>query len=275
MSQQLNAPAIEVSDLTKIYKSPGGRQHKALDSVSFKLGRGQTMAIVGESGAGKTTLVRCIAGLESPTSGKVLIEGKQFKVRAGSVSPIQMVFQNPTDALDPMRSIGSSIGEPLRSLSRRVKREHVEDLLRLVGLNASRYSQRPSTFSGGQLQRVVIARALAPGPRVLLCDEPTSALDVSVQAQIINLLLNFQDQYSFANVIVTHDLAVANALSDYVLVLHRGRTVFSGSMHELLDPDAVLDPYVSTLLEASRASDLSLSIGRAGEAGTPRPSHAA
>jgi ABC-type dipeptide/oligopeptide/nickel transport system ATPase subunit len=136
-----------------------------------------------------------------------------------------MVFQDPREALNPFRSIGQSVGEPLRQLSEVDCRHRVATLLSHMGLDPTRAAERPSAFSGGQLQRVVIARALAPSPQVLLCDEPTSSLDVSVQAQIVNLLLQLQQEHGFACVLVTHDLTVARVLADDVLVLRRGVVV--------------------------------------------------
>ncbi|WP_020502555.1 ABC transporter ATP-binding protein [Sciscionella marina] len=251
----IDTPAIEVAGITKTFGSRAVRP--ALDTVSFTVLPGYTTAVVGESGAGKTTLIRCVAGLEKPSSGEILIHGKPLVPRPGHTSPVQMVFQNPSDALDPMRSIGSSIAEPLRGTARGQRRSRVRELLSLVGINPSRAAERPRAFSGGQLQRVVVARALAPAPDVLLCDEPTSALDVSVQAQIINLLLELQEQHRFAMVLVTHDLAVAKVLADDILVLRKGTTRFYGDVHELLTPSGPLDEYVAGLVDTSRASELS------------------
>ena len=250
-----DAPAIEVSELTKVYSGRGGKR-PALSGVSFAVERGHTIAIVGESGAGKTTLIRCIAGLEKPSAGTILIGGKPLTLRYGVTSPVQMVFQNATDALDPMRSVDSSIAEPLRAGSRVARRERVRELLSLVGINPTRAGDRPKAFSGGQQQRIVIARALAPSPDVLLCDEPTSALDVSVQAQIVNLLLDLQRKQGFAAIVVTHDLAIARVLADDVLVLRHGEVRYHGTTSGLLDPTEPLDDYVAGLVGASRNSQL-------------------
>lgn len=198
---------------------------RVLNEISFDLARARTLAVVGESGAGKSTLARLVAGLERPALGRVEVDGRPPRIRSGRVSPVQMVFQHPGDALNRFCSIGSSVAEPLRRIPRRERGLRVAELLERVGLDASRARDRPALFSGGQLQRIVMARALAADPRVLLCDEPTSALDVSVQAQIVNLLLDLQVAHGFACVLVTHDLGVARVLADDVLVLRAGEMV--------------------------------------------------
>ena len=215
---------LEVTGIRHVYDA-GPRELVVLDDVSCALDTGRTLAVVGESGAGKSTLARLIAGLERPTAGSVTIDGKPPRLRSGHPALVQMVFQNPVAALSPSLGIADSVGEPLLGLPRRERRRRVQALLEDVGLDPARGDQRPAAFSGGQLQRVVIARALAPEPRVLLCDEPTSALDVSVQAQIINLLLRVQEDRAFACVLITHDLSVARVLADDVLVLRRGVAV--------------------------------------------------
>lgn len=215
---------LDVRGLTREFHRRGASR-VALNNVSFELARGRTLAVVGESGAGKTTLARLIAGLDRPTAGTVLIANQRPRLRSGTASPVQIVFQNPTDALNPFLSIGRSIGEPLRQLERRLRHQRVAELLEQVGIDPKRSRQRPRSFSGGQQQRVVIARALAASPEVLICDEPTSALDVSVQAQIVNLLLTLQRELGFAMVLVTHDLSVVRVLADEILVLRRGEMV--------------------------------------------------
>jgi ABC-type glutathione transport system ATPase component len=193
--------------------------------VSFELELGRTLAVVGESGAGKSTLARLIAGLDRPTAGAIRVDGRPPRPQPGRPSPVQMVFQDPKDALNPFLSVERSVAEPLAGTAREARRARVRELLERVGLDPRRAGQRPASFSGGQQQRIVIARALAASPRILVCDEPTSALDVSVQAQIINLLLELQAQLGFACVLVTHDLAVVRVLADDVLVLRRGLVV--------------------------------------------------
>lgn len=213
---------VDVRAVSRIFRHRGGKEQVALKDVSFQLQAGRTLAIVGESGAGKSTLARLVAGLDNPSSGAILIEGERLRLRSGVPSPVQMVFQDPQDALDPRLSVGFSVAEPLRRLSNTQRRQRVAELMSLVGLNPSRMDERPGAFSGGQQQRIVIARALAAAPRVLVCDEPTSAVDVSVQAQIINLLLDLQSSLGFACLLVTHDLSVARVLADEVMVLRAG-----------------------------------------------------
>ncbi len=199
-----------------------GEQRVVLQDVSFAVPAGRTLGVIGESGAGKSTLVRLLAGLEHPTGGRVEIDGSPVRLRPGRSSPVQMVFQQPLSALNPHRSVGDSIAEPIHRVSRDARQAIVASLMERVGIPPARAGQRPSRFSGGQLQRIVLARALAGQPRVLLCDEPTSALDVSVQAQIINLILELQLEQQFACVLVTHELNVAKVLADEVLVLRSG-----------------------------------------------------
>lgn len=249
-------PAIEVIGLSKTFDRRRGVPRTALTDVGFTVDAGGTTAVVGESGSGKSTLIRCVAGLEKPSSGRILIHGRPAVLQPGRTSAAQMVFQDPYGALDPMRSIGSSVGEPLRRFSLARRRARVAELLSLVGISPARFKERPRAFSGGQLQRIVIARALAPEPKILLCDEPTSALDVSVQAQLINLLLQLQHEHQFALIVVTHDLCVAKVLADDVLVLRAGRVLFEGAADQLFEAPEPLDPYVEGLLQASRESEL-------------------
>jgi ABC-type glutathione transport system ATPase component len=218
-------PILSVRGVSRRYRVKGGTRD-ALRDVTFELRANATIAVVGESGAGKSTLTRLIAGFEQPSSGSVLVNGAPASVAAGRVSPVQMVFQHPVDALNRFASVGTSIAEPLlRTHARQERQERVEELLARVGIAPARSADRPSAFSGGQLQRIVLARALAADPQLLLCDEPTSALDVSVQAQIVNLLLELQEARGFGCVLVTHDLAVARILADEVLVLRDGAVV--------------------------------------------------
>jgi ABC-type dipeptide/oligopeptide/nickel transport system ATPase subunit len=222
---------LEIERATKTY-GRGQAQHTALDSISFAVVRGQTVAVIGESGAGKSTLVRLIAGLEKPTSGAIKVLGDAPRLIRGQVSPVQVVFQDPVEALNRHQSVGASIAEPLRGLSARERQGRVSELMVDVGIDPARSRDRPRALSGGQLQRVVIARALAAEPALLLCDEPTSALDVSVQAQIVNLLLDLQERNRFACVLVTHDLGVARIMSDDLVLLRRGRIEENGRNEE-------------------------------------------
>ena len=225
---------LVADQVAKTYRSIGG-DRRALDTVSLELRAGETLAVVGESGAGKTTLIKLLAGLEAPSEGSITLDGASIKPSRRRPSPIQMVFQNPLEALSPYWSIRRSVGEPLRSMKRSERAERVTTLLETLGIDRANHERRPATFSGGQLQRVVLARALAPGPKVLLCDEPTSALDVSVQAQIINLILELQQRDEFACLLVTHDLTVARVLADRILVLKDGAVDHAGPASEFFE----------------------------------------
>jgi ABC-type glutathione transport system ATPase component len=224
MTDPTNPPALKVEHVTHAYGRMASRRI-VLEDISFEVQAGQTVAVIGESGAGKSTLTRIIAGLEAPAGGRVLIDGEPTRVRTGHVSPVQMIFQHPSEALNRFASVGTSIAEPIRGLTRAQRRERVVELMERVGIDGSRANQKPKSFSGGQLQRIVTARALAADPKVLLCDEPTSALDVSVQAQIVNLLLDLQDAQRLTIVLVTHDLGVAKTMADDVIVLRNGKLV--------------------------------------------------
>jgi ABC-type glutathione transport system ATPase component len=224
MNGQDQQPVLRIDGVTHAYGKLA-QKRTVLDEVSFDVQHGRTTAVIGESGAGKSTLTRIIAGLEQPAAGQVLIDGRPARVQTGKVSPVQMVFQHPAEALNPFASVGASIAEPLRGLSKRERRRKVAELMERVGIDGARAGQKPSSFSGGQLQRIVTARALAAEPRVLLCDEPTSALDVSVQAQIVNLLLDLQDAQQLTIVLITHDLGVAKAMADDIVVLRNGKLI--------------------------------------------------
>lgn len=220
----VSMPIVQVRDVRREFHQ-SGMVRVALDGVSFDLAHGTTLAVVGESGAGKSTLGRLIAGLDHPTSGTILVDGQPPRITAGAPSAVQMIFQDPRDALNPYLSVGASVREPLLRLGRDEQQRRMRELLERVGLDPRRAGDRPSGFSGGQQQRIVIARALAASPKLLVCDEPTSSLDVSVQAQLVNLLLELQASLGFASLLVTHDLSVVRALADEVLVLRRGVAV--------------------------------------------------
>jgi peptide/nickel transport system ATP-binding protein len=255
-------PIVRATEVTVEYRRRGGRL-RALDGVSFELRRGETLAVVGESGAGKSTLVRLLAGFERPAEGAVEVDGAAPVLRAGAISPVQVVFQHPAEALNPYASIGRSVAEPLRKLPAAERRRRVAELLEQVGLDPARVDARPSAFSGGQLQRVVLARALASDPAVLVCDEATSALDVSVQAQIANLVMELQAQRGFACLLVTHDLGLAHVLADDVLVLRDGRAVeLSPAPEFFAGPSSA---YARDLLAATRDHQLRAPARRAGD----------
>ena len=207
---------------------------KAVDDVSFAVQRGQTVGLVGESGSGKTTIGRAIIRLTEPTGGAIFYEGEEIsKLSSGAFRPyrkkIQIIFQDPYNSLNPRLSIFEIIGEALQihfpEMTRAERRERVAGLLDKVGLKRDHLDRYPHEFSGGQRQRVGIARALAVNPEFIVCDEPVSALDVSVQAQIVNLLQDLQEELGLTYLFIAHDLAVVEHISDFVLVMNEGKIV--------------------------------------------------
>ena len=259
---------VEASDLVRIFDLSSrwfdrvaGREPnrvlKAVDHVSFEIERGSTFALVGESGSGKTTVARMLVGLTRPTSGRVVFDGVDTsEVGLGRGSPLRrrlgMVFQNASGSLDPRMSVAATIAEPIRAFRLRdgkdAVRERVEELLGEVGLARHLSSRYPHQLSGGQRQRVAIARALASEPDFIACDEPTSALDVSVQAQILNLLLELQKELGLTYLIISHNLAVVRFLASKVGVMHRGRIVEMAPSEALFeDPQ---HPYTRALMSA-------------------------
>ena len=214
----------------------------AVDDVSFELRQGECLGIVGESGSGKSTIVKMITHLQSITEGNVILKGKDITNVKGKelrevYKDIQMVFQMPMESFDPRRTLGDGIGESLRNmgLSRKETRERVEKLLERCGLDKEYADRYPHQVSGGQCQRAAIARALAVEPSVLICDEATSALDVTVQKQILKLLMELKQKENFSFLLICHDLALVQAFCDRVLVLYHGETVESGTPNEIIN----------------------------------------
>ncbi|MCW5745474.1 MAG: dipeptide ABC transporter ATP-binding protein [Alphaproteobacteria bacterium] len=254
---------LEVRDLTKHFHLGGGlfggppAVVKAVDGVSFSIRRGETLGLVGESGCGKTTTGRCILLLEQPTGGQVIFEGKDLtKLSPAEIRvvrrKIQVIFQDPYSSLNPRMTIGQMLDEPMAVHGivpeRRARQDRVRELLTVVGLLPSMASRYPHELSGGQRQRVGIARALATEPSLIICDEPVSALDVSIQAQIVNLLENLQEQFHLTYLFVAHDLSVVRHISDRVAVMYLGKVA------EITDRTALyaepLHPYTQALLSA-------------------------
>ncbi len=229
---------------------------RAVDNISFFIRRGETLGLVGESGCGKSTTGRAILQLYRPTSGSVKLGGKELTLTKGEElrrmrRRMQMIFQDPYASLNPRMTVGDIIGEPLdiHNLARgKARQERVQELLRLVGLNPYFANRYPHEFSGGQRQRIGVARALAVEPEFIVCDEPVSALDVSIQAQIINLLEELQEEFGLTYLFIAHDLSVVRHISDRVAVMYVGKLV------ELADRNALyerpLHPYAKALLSA-------------------------
>lgn len=240
----------------KKYFNVGGGTLKAVDGISFELGKGKTLGLVGESGCGKSTAGRTVLRLYEPTEGKVIFKGQDiYSLPKKNLKEIrkqmQIIFQDPYASLDPRMTIEDIIGEPLdiHGLAKGEKRhQRIKELLELVGLNEEHASRFPHEFSGGQRQRIGIARALAIEPEFIVCDEPISALDVSIQAQVVNLLKDLQDKLGLTYLFIAHDLSMVRYISDSILVMYLGQ------MMEMADSDTLnehpLHPYTQFLLSA-------------------------
>ncbi|MFD1727018.1 ABC transporter ATP-binding protein [Rhizobium viscosum] len=242
---------IEVRDLNVTFSS-GKRQNHVVRDISFSVARGETLGIVGESGCGKSTVLRCLSGMEKGWSGEIALAGRTVgKSRSlDDLKCAQMVFQDPYGSLHPRHRIGTALAEPLRAMGRQEIWRTVERSLRQVGLPAAFANRFPHELSGGQRQRVAIARALILAPPILLLDEPTSALDVSIQAEILNLLADQRDEMGLTYVLVSHDLAVIAHMCDRVLIMQDGRFVDELSKRDLQD-GKTHDDYARELFEAT------------------------
>jgi oligopeptide/dipeptide ABC transporter ATP-binding protein len=256
-------PILRVENLVKHFEVGGGlfggrpAVVKAVDGVSFEIGRGETLGLVGESGCGKTTTGRCILRLEPPSGGRVIFEGRDMSTLSdaelrGMRRRMQVIFQDPYSSLNPRMTVGQIIAEPLavhRIVPDRAARAaRVQDLLRHAGLLPAMARRYPHELSGGQRQRVGIARALAMEPTLIICDEPVSALDVSIQAQIINLLEELQAEFGLTYLFVAHDLSVVRHISDRVAVMYLGKIVEITDRKSLYEDP--LHPYTKALLSA-------------------------
>lgn len=254
-------PVIEVKNLKKYFSVPNGELH-AVDDVSFKIERGTTMGIVGESGCGKSTLGRTIIHLLENTSGQILLNGEDVtnvsrKQMKGLREKMQIIFQDPYSSLNPRMTIEETIREPLKLSGRFSKKElddEVDRLMDLCGIEERLATAYPHELDGGRRQRVGIARALALHPDFIVCDEPVSALDVSIQAQILNLLMDLQDKFGLTLMFVTHDLSVVRHISDTIGVMYLGQMVETCSTEELFENQ--LHPYTKALLSAIPSVDI-------------------
>jgi dipeptide transport system ATP-binding protein len=253
---------VEAEDLTRLYSVSQGlfrepKQLHAVDGVSFRLERGRTLAVVGESGCGKSTLARLVTMIEPPSAGRLLIAGKP----ADAADPelrrkVQIVFQNPYGSLNPRQKIGAILEEPLKINTKAgaaERRDKALDMLARVGLRAEHYERYPHMFSGGQRQRIAVARALMLNPEILVLDEPLSALDLSIQAQVINILIDLQREFGLAYLFISHDLSVVRHFADDVMVMYLGRPVEAGPAEAVFDRPE--HPYTAALLSATPIAD--------------------
>ncbi len=253
-------PLLEVEGLTKHFEG-GASVIRAVDDITFSIGQAQTLALVGESGSGKTTTAQLILLLEQPTAGAIRFEGADVtradrRTLRRYKQSVQAVFQDPYSSLNPRMRIGDIIGEPLRIHGRLTRREldaRVGELLDHVGMKADRARYYPHQFSGGQRQRIAIARALSIQPRLIVLDEPVSALDVSIQAQILNLLVDLQQAFGLSYLLISHDLAIVDHMSHRVAVMYAGKLVELAEGRRLLaDPE---HPYTRALMAAVPSTD--------------------
>lgn len=239
---------IEANNLVRDYVLPGGffknaDTLRAVDHVSFTVRRGETLAIVGESGCGKSTLARILTLIDPQTSGTLKIVGEDINIAEKKITTemrrkVQIVFQNPYGSLNPRQKIGDALTEPLllnTKMSMQERKKKAQEMLEKVGLSADHYNRYPHMFSGGQRQRVAIARALMLNPKILVLDEPVSALDLSVQAQVLNLLSDLQDEFELTYVFISHDLSVVRYIADHVMVMYFGKVAEYGTRDAVFD----------------------------------------
>ncbi len=279
----MSQTVLQARDLTRHYEVSQGflkpkAMVKALNGVSFELKAGKTLAVVGESGCGKSTLARQLTLIEAPTAGSLQLSGVEVGQASAAElkalrSKVQMVFQNPYASLNPRQKIGDQLGEPLlinTKLSASEREAKVRAMMQRVGLRPEHYYRYPHMFSGGQRQRIAIARAMMLQPQIVVADEPTSALDVSIQAQVLNLFMDLQEEFNTAYVFISHNLAVVEHVADDVMVMYLGRAVEVGSKEAIYAKP--LHPYTKALLSATpsvREEDRRAKIKISGELPSP------
>ena len=258
----MSEPLLKVEHLKKYFKTPKGMLH-AVDDVNFSIQEGQTLGVVGESGCGKSTLGRTILGLLDASDGKIMFQGEDITAAKGRKrkdlrSQMQIIFQDPFSSLNPRHCVADIISDPLKTYHRCDSKEQLQkrvfELMDIVGLDQRFAYAYPHEMDGGRRQRVGIARALALNPKFIVCDEPVSALDVSIQAQILNLLMDLQEEYGLTYMFITHDLSVVNHISNEILVMYVGSMVEKCSSDALFEKQ--LHPYTKGLLSAIPIPDI-------------------
>ncbi|MDD3810249.1 MAG: ATP-binding cassette domain-containing protein [Erysipelotrichaceae bacterium] len=251
---------LELNNLTKTFHVSGG-ELTAVNHVNFYINKGETVGLVGESGCGKSTLGRVVMGVYQPTEGEIIYDGDQLHIKSAKdrlkyAKKAQMIFQDPYASLNPRMTVGDIIAEGMvihKMYDDATRKKRVAELLELVGLNKEHANRFPHEFSGGQRQRIGIARALAIEPEFLVCDEPISALDVSIQSQVINLLIDLQKKLGLTYLFIAHDLDIVRFISDRIVVMYLGHVVEVGEANEVYEK--ALHPYSQALLSAVPIAD--------------------